>query len=196
MPTVEEYAQLKGGEGADMLLGGDGGDLGGDGVDYLAGDEGNDDIVWRQGSYILDGGDGRDTYQVKGASFGSDLIRDSDGQGSIVVNGLTLSGGKRVTGELSEDAATGWDYFKAGDDLLVFNHAGNQNLITIKNWSSSRNQGIVLSDDAPTTNHVRANRQRSLAALVASTPEVDLHHPWAPVVRADIRSRTYPHLAA
>ena len=77
--------RLYGGAGNDTLSG-----LGG--ADYLEGNSGNDTLDGGAGNDVLLGGAGNDTYQFKG-SYGKDTILDSDGQGSIQIDGATLNGG-------------------------------------------------------------------------------------------------------
>ncbi len=78
---------LQGDAGADSLDGGDGNDsvLGGGGNDTLIGGTGND---------VLLGGADADSYQFN-ADFGRDTIEDSDGQGTIQVDGVQLTGARR-----------------------------------------------------------------------------------------------------
>jgi Ca2+-binding RTX toxin-like protein len=79
-----------GGAGSDSLTGGNSADT------FYAG-EGNDTLDGGAGTDMLAGGGGVDIYQFSGA-FGSDTIVDSDGLGSIEVEGGTLQGGKKVEG--------------------------------------------------------------------------------------------------
>lgn len=74
-----------GGEADDTVLGGGLDDrlYGGSGDDILEGKAGND---------YLEGGVGFDTYRT-GPNDGNDTILDVDGRGSIVFNGIALSGG-------------------------------------------------------------------------------------------------------
>lgn len=74
----------RGGSGADSITGNDVANslVGGLGDDTLDGGVGND---------TLDGGAGTDVFYFSG-SFGQDVVADSDGLGSIVIDGVTLGG--------------------------------------------------------------------------------------------------------
>ena len=86
---------LDGGGGADILIGGAGADFltGGAGKDMLLGGVGDDVLNGGTGSDTLIGGQGTDIYQFISGD-GADSIQDSDGLGSIVLNGNTLSAAK------------------------------------------------------------------------------------------------------
>jgi Ca2+-binding RTX toxin-like protein len=73
----------------DNLYGSDQDDrlYGGDSIDKLDGKGGDD---------YLEGGSGEDTYQFSG-DWGNDTILDSDGRGSIQIDGATLSGGQQLS---------------------------------------------------------------------------------------------------
>jgi Ca2+-binding RTX toxin-like protein len=85
---------LTGGNEADRLYGGFEGDVlaGGDGSDYLEGGAGKDTLQGGRGGDVLHGGVGEDTYVFQSGD-GVDFIHDSDGMGSIVYDGVGLSGG-------------------------------------------------------------------------------------------------------
>ena len=84
-----------GGDQSDLLFGGGGVDTltGGGGADQLYGGAGNDTLDGGEGSDRLYGGAGTDKYQFTG-NFGKDIIQDSDGLGSIVLNGNPLATAK------------------------------------------------------------------------------------------------------
>ncbi|MFQ5565884.1 MAG: calcium-binding protein, partial [Paracoccaceae bacterium] len=69
---------LSGGDGDDVLRGGDGNDTlsGGDGDDVLRGGDGNDTLSGGDGDDVLRGGDGND---VLIGGRGNDTMRDGDG---------------------------------------------------------------------------------------------------------------------
>ncbi len=85
---------LDGGEGNDLLIGGDGADvlrggagndtlLGGRGNDIMLGQDGNDLLIWNNddGSDFMEGGDGLDTVQVNGANGAGDSFQiDPNGE--------------------------------------------------------------------------------------------------------------------
>ena len=80
-----------GGGGADILIGGAGSDFltGGAGTDTLIGGVGDDVLNGGTGNDALVGGGGADIYQFT-AGDGKDTITDSDGQGTIQIDGQTL----------------------------------------------------------------------------------------------------------
>ena len=143
---------LNGGGGNDLLLGMGGADVlvGGAGTDILIGGDGNDTIDGGSGPDYLYGGAGTDTYNFTG-SFGGDWVVDSDGQGSIKVDGLTLTGGKKISDGFYSDAASGWFYTVAGTDLILAKD-GSVNQIRVRDWSNGE-LGINLDETlvAPTT---------------------------------------------
>ena len=72
---------------------------GGKGNDQLEGGEGDDTISGGAGNDILMGGEGADIYKLGSSApggaadaFGKDTITDSDGKGSLQINGQTLGG--------------------------------------------------------------------------------------------------------
>lgn len=84
---------LDGSAGDDPLLGLGGIDtlVGGDGTDILVGGEGGDSLGGGAGPDYLYGGVGSDTYTFNG-SFGGDWLIDSDGLGSVIVDGTPVTG--------------------------------------------------------------------------------------------------------
>ncbi|MBY0565630.1 MAG: hypothetical protein K2P58_15780 [Hyphomonadaceae bacterium] len=89
---------INGGLGYDLITGGDDGDtLSAGGSIHVSTDF--DDLNPRNArNEMLAGGAGRDTYEVRGG----ELIRDSDGEGKIVLRGKELAGGQlmRLDGEV------------------------------------------------------------------------------------------------
>ena len=71
--------------------------IGGEGNDYLFGLSGNDLLDGGEGNDVLQGGQGNDTYIFDG-SFGQDTVIDTDGSGSIVINGKTIGNVKGIHG--------------------------------------------------------------------------------------------------
>lgn len=143
---------LNGGAGADQLVGGDDNDTidGGDGDDKLLGDAGDDVLIGGKGSDQLQGGVGNDTYRFK-VGDGVDIVRDEDGQGSIEVDGQTLSGGKkRADGSwISDDKQftfTLVDNGSGGSDLVI-SRRGQRDGVRVQNWQAGQ-LGINL-DDTP-----------------------------------------------
>ncbi|MFI3156852.1 MAG: calcium-binding protein [Methylococcaceae bacterium] len=129
----EDSDTIDGGSGNDVIYGDSGTDtlLGGTGNDILHGDDG-------AGGDILEGGSGNDTYYADNG----DTIRDSDGQGSIYLNGKQLTFATRKAGETLYKDASGNTYIQAGNTLLI-----NDPLI-IKNFSSG-DLGITLDEYNP-----------------------------------------------
>ncbi len=80
---------LEGGDGNNVLFGDVGEDTlrGGNGTDYLSGGADNDSLSGGSGVDTLDGGSGTDTYFVVDAPGNFVTIRDSDGLGSVTVQG-------------------------------------------------------------------------------------------------------------
>jgi len=110
--------------------------LGTSGADVLIGNGGNDELVAGGGDDVLLGGDGADvlfgatamtssmealpeilsmavqasTRTRFSGAYGNDWIVDSDGQGTIKVGGLTLTGGKKKSDGFYKDDDTDWTY--------------------------------------------------------------------------------------
>ncbi len=104
-------AFMLGGSGTDALIGGTGADLlvGNAGVDTLSGGKGNDTLL---------GGAGADTY-VYTTGDGTDTIFDSDGQGSIAMDGANLTGGAQYGDARVHRDADKHLYVDAGQGRLV-----------------------------------------------------------------------------
>ena len=140
---------LKGGSGDDKLEGGIGEDKldgghdkdelsGGAGDDTLDGGAGNDTLDGGAGSDQLRGGTGFDTYKADA----EDVINDSDGQGSVQLQGRTLRGGKRKRRDPANTykGSGGEIYVLRGSTLLV--NGG----LTIQNFRNG-NLGIKLETE-------------------------------------------------
>lgn len=122
--------ELDGGEGKDVLKGGSGADIliGGKDTDYLLGDQ------------------GIDTYTFS-ATWGNDVISDSDGLGKIVVDDITINGGKRTSANtyLSKDQL--FSYQLNTDGSLVIHKKDSNSAISIRNWKQGAGKlGITLDD--------------------------------------------------
>ncbi|KAF4513784.1 UNVERIFIED_CONTAM: hypothetical protein B566_EDAN011705 [Ephemera danica] len=127
--------------------------------DMLYGNDDNDVLTGGKGNDHLQGGKGNDTYRFT-AGDGVDVIRDEDGQGSIEVDGQTLTGGKKVADGywLSEDNQFAFALVKngsGGHDLII--SRGQINSILIRGWKNNQ-LGIILDgvpvDIDPPTLHV------------------------------------------
>jgi len=193
---------LKGMEGHDYIEGGGGDDLiyGGDGSDQLYGNTGDDQLVGEGGNDILMGGQGNDTYIFTG-QFGRDIIKDSDGNGSIVINGATLS-------QLTQSAKDSIVYYDNIDNptkkaividegntksliISTVTKSGNKiidsgNSVTIKNWSDG-SLGINLNDaQTPVnviTNTLNGDNNSNALYAASKSPYQDLT--YAPPITID-----------
>ncbi|MFC3116259.1 flagellinolysin [Cellvibrio fontiphilus] len=147
---------LDGGKGDDFLIGAAKDDVlkGGDDNDVLVGKGGADKLTGGKGNDLLIGGTGNDTYIFEG-NFGTDIIKDSDGSGSISIAGFSNSF-TSVQGSdiIFRDAASKFEAIKINNgsstDLLITSltdtTTGN---VLIKNWNPG-NLGISLTVAAST----------------------------------------------
>ncbi len=131
---------LSAGAGADILNGGAGGDVltGGTGADTLLGGLGSD-------IYLFSNGDGRD------------VIADTDGEGTIRINGQQISGGKKdAPGHwLSDDSQYGFTLLgngSGGTDLFI-SEGSRLDSIIVRDWHAGQ-LGISLSGEAAATNAI------------------------------------------
>lgn len=141
---------LDGGEGNDVLLGCSGEDnlKGGKGVDLLLGGADNDTLDGGAGNDLLKGGGGNDTYTFNG-DYGTDIVTDSDGSGSISVDGQALSSATLTFQSVYKDANTGQIFVKLnGGKSLVILKQDSANRIVIDNWQAAGALGITLNDQA------------------------------------------------
>ena len=158
-----EIENAKGGSGADYLKGND---L----ANTLEGNAGNDTLEGGKGNDILKGGSGNDTYKLDG-TYGIDTIEDSDG--TIIVDGQTLSGGEYKFESIYKNEGTTYQYIKVngGADLLVLKQ-GDANRIIINNWSTGQ-LGINLADSAlaaPTGNVMNGDFKKKIIDDGISSP--------------------------
>ena len=133
---------LIGNAGADTLVGNGGNDIliGGADADTLTGGLGNDKLL---------GGAGTDTY-LFASGDSNDIIIDSDGAGSIKIDGTTLAGGKQIAaGNWLSDPINGKQYTyteidngRGGKDLIIGAELGTDR-ITIRDWQTGQ-LGITL----------------------------------------------------
>lgn len=183
--------------GADGFVGGNGNDriygLGGDdklnglkGNDVLEGGSGDDELTGGEGSDVLLGGEGNDTYIFEG-EFGTDIIKDSDGSGTISIAGWSGSF-TSVQGSdiIFRDDSKKFEAIKINNgsstDLLVtsLTDATTGNVL-IKNWNPG-NLGISLTVDtstpangtAGTVNGDGGNNAITLDNLRDSNPDLDI----------------------
>ena len=118
---------------------------------------GDDSITGGTGADLLYGGAGNDEYIFSGA-FGADVIQDSDGQGSITIDGAAaLHGGKKVDDNVWEsiDGIYRYQLFRHGavNDLTIGRGSKAepnqmQGSIVIKGWTGT-GFGLTLDTAAP-----------------------------------------------
>jgi Ca2+-binding RTX toxin-like protein len=142
---------LFGSRGADLLEGAGGDDYleGGGGTDELVGGVGDDTLVGGEGADRLEGGDGSDAYVYSG-DIDADTIVDRDG--SILVDGALLTGGREFEGGSYRSADGQYTYsfsgnLDAGGTLIV------NDLLQVENFRNG-DLGVWLGelyepDDAP-----------------------------------------------
>lgn len=146
--------------GDDYLEGNAGNDQldGGAGIDALLGGAGDDKLEGGEGLDLLFGGAGNDTYSYASA-FGTDIIKDSDGQGKIVIgkdqphgkgeapiSAPALTGGKKLADDayISDDKKT--TYAKVGKDLITrLTNSDATGFIVVQDWEAGQ-LGITLND--------------------------------------------------
>ncbi len=146
-------SKLTGDDSRQHILFGDAGIdklIGGSVADHLYGGAGDDTLTGGAGNDYLEGGAGNDTYNTNNGD-GTDTLFDSDGQGRIVHNGITLSGGQSTAPNQWQDAQgntyTLLDTAASKQDLLI--DAGTEHLI-VKDYSNAQ-LGIQLAGEvAPT----------------------------------------------
>lgn len=131
-----------GGAGADNFIGGDKEDaiFGGEGADTLDGGSGGDTLM---------GGAGADTYRFKGV-WGDATVIDSDGMGSIEVDGIRLHGGKKRNDQYWLNEEQGFEFMQIG---------------TGENASLR-----IIRDSHPSTIHVMGWQNGQLGLTMNNTP--------------------------
>lgn len=117
------------------------------GNDHLEGGAGSDTLTGGTESDTLLGGEGLDAYFFE-AGHGRDTIVDADGQGSIVIDGVTLEAGKK----LAESDTVWWDatetyrIARVSDTQLLITPKTGGDSITVKNWSPG-DLGLSLGEE-------------------------------------------------
>ncbi len=153
---------LLGGTNSDRLYGGDGNDIldGQEQNDRLEGNAGNDSLTGGGGWDELLGGSGNDTYVIA-AGDGNDILIDSDGLGTITIDGKVVSGGSSKGGTLSaggvwesDDQSTQYlltiDVDAQGQPDATLAIRCGDTTTTIRHWHQG-NLGITLQDGKPAT---------------------------------------------
>ncbi|MDP3230220.1 MAG: calcium-binding protein, partial [Acidovorax sp.] len=143
---------LDGKGGNDYLEGNTGDDnlQGGEGRDTLLGGTGNDTLDGGAGGDILKGGQGTDSYTFT-SSFGKDTILDSDGLGSIKVDGYEVTAAKAAgqrnvwTGRLGSNGLVSMSVYddassSTGKKLVITRAGEPANTITITNFDLAKAQ--------------------------------------------------------
>ncbi|MES2675670.1 MAG: Ig-like domain-containing protein [Pseudomonadota bacterium] len=122
---------LKGGAGSDHLYGGNLTFSVVDGIDILDGGEGND---------ILEGGSGNDTYLFTGNNFGRDVIKDSDHNGTLKIDGALLTFKQTAKDSIVYRNET-YQAVKVKEgtstSLIISSLTNSTNSVTIKNWQDN-----------------------------------------------------------
>ncbi|MDB5874493.1 MAG: hypothetical protein JWQ07_3935, partial [Ramlibacter sp.] len=129
---------LEGNAGDDNLLGGDGNDvlLGCAGNDFLNGEAGNDQ---------LQGGTGTDTYLFSG-TWGKDTIVDSDGSGSLKIDGYTLSSGQTI---VDADGSVVWAQKLPNGQIIHYR--------VLDSSSSNTSKQLVITKESDSANTITVN---------------------------------------
>ncbi|MCA3027797.1 MAG: hypothetical protein ING66_04280 [Rhodocyclaceae bacterium] len=118
---------LEGGRGNDYLVGGRGDDTieggsgedeldGGFGNDKLVGGAGADDLTGGKGDDRMEGGDGFDAYNIESGD-GIDSILDSDGKGTVLLDGKALAGAMMYQGGVWKSDDGSMSFAFAGDPI-------------------------------------------------------------------------------
>jgi len=133
------------GRGGDDILSGKAGS------DYLEGGQGVDVLVGGAGDDTLLGGKGDDTYLYE-AGDGTDRILDTDGVNRIQVDGVELTGGKRIAGDHWRDDSQGVDYqlvtSAPGQQTLTLFHDGDGEIMQIDDYRPE-NFRLVFEESPP-----------------------------------------------
>jgi Ca2+-binding RTX toxin-like protein len=151
----KEGETIEGDAYEDHLYGMAGNDIlrGDGGTDTLEGGIGDDTLTGGRGNDSLMGGAGNDTYIFNTAdNYGKDIIFDSDGEGKIVLDGITITNGKRLSQFLWESNDGVYHIAVVPDipvngiernKLILAKKDDPKNAITILNWEDG-DLGITL----------------------------------------------------
>ncbi|MBB1520845.1 calcium-binding protein [Aquipseudomonas guryensis] len=154
--------RLTGGDDSDTLAGAGGDDIlhgdvgndfldGGANNDELDGGQGVDTLIGSEGQDTLSGGEGNDRYEFHSGD-GSDKIIDSDGQGSIWVDGVRLGGGKEVLSgagiwKSADEKFTYYSVSESDGSVSLFIKHGSD-LISVKNYQRGALGLVFTAADA------------------------------------------------
>lgn len=155
-------ANLDGGAGNDLLLGGTGNDtlIGASDHDWLEGSAGNDTLNGGTGNDRLNGGAGFDTYEFA-TGDGFDRVEDSDGSGTIRINGVTLTVGNH----------TATNQWRSADNSIIIDRREAQ---------GGTYDLMLRSTDGSIQISVRGWTDDALGITLDDTPIVDPNLPAAP----------------
>lgn len=147
---------LTGGSASDLMFAGAGNDTlnAGAGKDTLvgeAGEAGDDTLNGGTGNDTLVGGAGNDRYEFDG-DWGMGTIIDSDGSGSIWIDGVKLGGNStQIAPNFWRNEEQGLLYVLLGQSstqMLLIRREGIPGEIAIKGWQAGQ-LGINLGSEAP-----------------------------------------------
>jgi len=84
-------------------------------------------------------------------SFCTDIITDSDGSGSIKVDGQTLNTATQKFESIYKNDTSGYTFIKlnGGNNLAILKE-GEANLILVNDWSEAKSLGLTLQVGTPT----------------------------------------------
>jgi Ca2+-binding RTX toxin-like protein len=116
---------------------------GGAGDDVLVGMSGGDVLVGGADDDTLVGGTGNDRYEFKSGD-GTDTIIDSDGKGSIYIDGQLIAYGFHQQGDdatvfHSQDGK--YTFTQSGNDLVITPTAGGSDSITVRDYFADAGAG-------------------------------------------------------
>jgi hypothetical protein len=116
---------------------------GGAGDDVLIGLSSNDSLIGDVGDDVLVGGAGNDRYEFKSGD-GADTIIDSDGKGSIYIDGQLIAHGFHQQGDdatifHSQDGK--YTLTQSGNDLVITPTAGGSDSITVRDYFADAGSG-------------------------------------------------------
>ena len=141
--TVERDDVIIGVQGQNVIRGGGGDDL-------IVGGAGADDITGGLGDDTLIGGRGEDVYRFEThgpMAGGIDTIVDTWGDGTIIVDGVEVKGGDRISLDSWRDSSGALRLTRVGGgtgDMLIIQVIATGEVIRVKQWSDG-DLGITLS---------------------------------------------------
>lgn len=179
-----------GGRRADVMFAGAGNDSlsGGNGNDMLHGGTGDDTLTGGAGNDWIHGGAGADRYEFSG-DFGEDTLIDSDGNGSIWINGVEVTGGKKIEGLPNSWISDNKNWrFELGSngDLLIRHANGSAGSVMLRGWQGGGGNrlGITLEDataaatEQPTVRTYLGDQVAPLTANTNNQPNFGPTYDW------------------